>query len=563
MMKPRPHDFFESITKFENPTLSVFLTYTLSEDVINKLTEVCGAPKLILHDYKQGVTLSDNDGSTLVCLPIKTLKPNDTNCFHSKLALLKNNEGAKFIVGSANLSRDSFITEKEIAFELTLSFDNANDVYVYNQIVAYLEQLQPQLIGDKTIFKTTLEQLIYNNLKVTESTSQFVHNTTDASIYDALNNYLAKHKKGEKASAIKIATPFVSKEYGEQLAKIMEITGSSNVSMYLRNGVQIDEFKNAGFKIWQPINPKSKRNGFHAKLVLIEYGTNESVLYIGSANFTKQGFFNTLNEGANQECGVIVSVPKDELNTWFNTNYWNELSPPELKDYEVTQEDTEQLNTTTYYAWAEKTEQEITTTYVYNPEPLLITKTKNGEEIKGKTDGEIFSTTELKEDSSGKVNFYIDDKKVEVCVSVPTDYTKALNEKSESIFEGFKGINSVNTKELDGAINTRGINMGTTAVKITNYPKLEQYFKNVKLLTENIARKKYFSEYEEKRIETEINSNNDGCTLYLTLQLLKILKQKTNTTNSVKACEKRIDELAKHLGIGKQQLTTFTKRWLI
>lgn len=562
MMKPRPYDFFESITKFENPTLSVFLTYTLSEDVINKLTEACTAPKLILHDYKQGVTLSDNDSSTLVCLPIKTLNPNDTNCFHSKLALLKNNEGAKFIVGSANLSRDSFITEKEIAFELTLSFDKANDVYVYNQIVAYLEQLQPQLIGDKTIFKTTLEQLKFNNLKATESTTQFVHNTANASIYDALNNYLAKYKKGKKASAIKIATPFVSKEYGDKLAKITAITDSRNVSMYLRNGVQIDEFKNAGFKIWQPTNPKSKRNGFHAKLVLIEYDNAERVLYIGSANFTKQGFFNTLNDGANQECGVIVSVPKDTLNEWFNTSYWND--PLESKkDYEVTQENTEQLNTTTHYAWAEKTEQDITTTYVYNPKQLPIKKTKDGVEIKSKTDGEIFSTTELKEDSSGKVNFYIGDNKVEVCVSVPTDYTTALNEKSESIFELFKGINSVNTKELDGAINTRGINTSTTAVKITNYPKLEQYFKNVKLLTENIARKKYFSEYEEKRIETEINSNNDGCTLYLTLQLLKNLKQKTNATNSVKACEKRIDELAKHLGISKQQLTTFTKKWLI
>jgi phosphatidylserine/phosphatidylglycerophosphate/cardiolipin synthase-like enzyme len=559
-MNKSSKDFFQSIGEFPH-SIGIYLTYTLDNEVIDKLTEFATGTKLILHDIKQGKTIDDNDNSTIVCIPIKTLKPNEKNCFHSKLALLKSENGAKFIVGSANLSVDSFVTEKEIALELDLDFERSSDVFIYNKILNFFEQLKNQLIVQNDIWEQTLDKLRFKELPEKESDIQFVFNSAEISILDELKRYLTKNRKGQKAKGIKIATPFVSKNY----TKIEEVKAiTNNISVYLRNGAKIEPFKAHQFSIFQPSHTHKKRKGFHAKLILVEFNS-EAVLFIGSANFTEQGFFNTLNESASQECGIILRVSSAEMHEWFSDNLWNQLSENEIENYvEADDNSLEFFETqTSHYAWAEKANSKIVT-YIFNPNKLPVTKIKDGHKINlsNVDDDFLFKTNELEEQNQ-KVNFFIGDEKISIPVFELSEYISGLSEKGESIFDTFRGMYSVNPIELDIAINKQKLSVSeTTGIKITEPPKLEQYFYNVKYLIQSLKHKKRFSVGMEKEVIAEINNSNDGRTIYLTLQLLKLFSTKDYSENLKSICNKRIAELSDKLNIDKKNLNSFIKGWL-
>uniref|UniRef100_UPI0023F14544 phospholipase D-like domain-containing protein n=1 Tax=Flavobacterium filum TaxID=370974 RepID=UPI0023F14544 len=535
------------------------LTYTLDNEVIEKLSEVSSGTKLILHDFKQGISLEDNSNSTIVCVPMKPLKPNDKNCFHSKLALLKSESGAKFIVGSANLSVDSFATEKEIAIEMELEFKTDTDVFIYNQILNFFEQLNSQLLIQSSIWEQTISKLRFKELPIKQNEIHFVFNSKEKSIFDELKNYFAKHRSGQRAKSIKVATPFVSDEYSK-IEEVKSIT--ENISIYLRTGAKIKPFQNYHFKIFQPSN--KKREGFHSKLLLIEFNS-DAVLFIGSANFTEQGFFNTLNESANQECGIILKVSLQEMQEWFSESYWKQLSEIEISNYTESEDNSLEFfaSQNTHYAWAEK-EKSVITTYIFNPNNSPVSKTKGGNKIKlQNTDSEfLFKTNEIQEQNQ-TVTFFIGDNKISVSVFELNEYIAGLNQKGESIFDWFKGIYSVNPVELDTAINEGKLSIQeTTNIRITEPPKLEQYFYNVKNLMQSIKHKKYFTDFNESEIQKEINKTDDGRTLYLSLQLLKAFNTKPNTENIKQVCRKRISELANKLNINEKTLNTFIKGWL-
>jgi phosphatidylserine/phosphatidylglycerophosphate/cardiolipin synthase-like enzyme len=557
-MKKISKDFFQSIAEYSH-NIGVYLTYTLDNEVIEKLSEVASGTKLILHDFKQGISIDDNANSTIVCVPMKPLKPNEKNCFHSKLALLKSEAGAKFIVGSANLSVDSFATEKEIAIEMELEFKNDTDVFIYNEILNFFEQLKSQLLIQNSIWEQTINKLRFKELPEKSSDIHFVFNSKDKSIFDEYKNYLASYRSGQTAKSIKVATPFVSDEY----SKIEEVKSiSENISIYLRTGAKIKPFQNHKCKIFQPLN--KKREGFHSKLMLTEFNS-DAVLFIGSANFTEQGFFKTQNESANQECGIILKVPLKEMQEWFAESFWKQLSEIEVADYTEAEDNSLEFfdSQNNHYAWAEKVNS-IITTYIFNPNNLPVRKTKDGIKTKlQRTDSEfLFKTTEFEEQKQ-TVNFFIGDEKISVSVFELTEYIAGLNEKGESIFDSFKGIYSVNPTELDIAINEGKLSIKeTTSIKITEPPKLEQYFYNVKYLLQSIKHKKYFTDFNESEIQNEINKTDDGRTLYLTLQLFKVFSTKPNTENIKQECTKRISELADKLSIDQKTLNTFIKAWL-
>lgn len=557
-MKKNSKDFFDSIKEYSH-NIGVYLTYTLDNEVIEKLSEVASSTKLILHDFKQGISLDDNANSTIVCVPMKPLKSNEKNCFHSKLALLKSEVGAKFIVGSANLSVDSFATEKEIAIEMELEFKTDTDVFIYNQILNFFEQLKSQLFIQGSIWEQTISKLRFKELPTKSNSIDFIFNSNEKSIFAEYKNYLEKHRSGQTAKSIKVATPFVSDEY----SRIEEVKNiSDNISIYLRTGAKIKPFQNHQFKIFQPLN--KKREGFHSKLLLTEFNS-DAVLFIGSANFTEQGFFKTLNESANQECGIVLKVPLKEMQEWFGENYWKQLSAIEVADYEEAKDNSIEFfdSRNNHYAWAEKENSKITT-YIFNPNNLPVRKTKEGNKIKlQNTDSEfLFKTNEFEEQKQA-VNFFIGDENISVSVFELNEYIAGLNEKGESIFDSFKGIYSVNPTELDTAINEGKLSVSeTTSIKITEPPKLEQYFYNVKYLLQSIKHKKYFTDFNESEIQNEINKTDDGRTLYLTLQLFKTFSTKQNTANIKQECSKRISELAEKLNIDQRTLNTFIKGWL-
>lgn len=559
-MKKNSKDFFQSISEFSHH-IGVYLTYTLDKEVIEKISEVSSGTKLILHDFRQGISIDDNANSTIFCIPMKPLKSNEKNCFHSKFALLKSAVGAKFIVGSANLSVDSFTTEKEIAIEIELEFKNETDVYIYNEILNFLSQLidNKQLITGNTALKQTLDKLSHSELPNKKGDITFIYNSKEKSIFDEYKDYLNRHRSAEKVESIKVATPFVSDEYSK-IDEVRSIT--NNISVYLRTGAKIKPFQKYQCKIFQPLN--KKRAGFHSKMMLTEF-YSYAVLFIGSANFTEQGFFKTLNESANQECGIILKVQIEEMRDWFGQQYWKQLSDNEIANYKEAEDNSLEFydSQNNHYAWAEKFNTKITT-YIFNPNNFPVRKTKCGSIIKlEKTDGEFLFTTNEFEEQNQKVNFFIGDERVSVSVFELAEYIAGLNEKGESIFESFKGLYSVNSIELDTAINEGKLSTSeNTSIKITEPPKLEQYFYNVKYLMKNIENKKYFTDFNVSEIKYEINKIDDGRTLYLTLQLFKVFSTIPNTETIKQECTKRINELAEKLNIDKKTLNTFIKGWL-
>ena len=400
---------------------------------------------------------------------------------------------------------------------MELEFKTDTDVFIYNQILNFFEQLKSQLIVSNNVWEQTLDKLRFKGLPEMESDIQFVFNSPEKSIFDEYKFYLTQFRSGQKVKRLKVATPFVSDEY-RRIEEVKNIT--SDISIYLRKGARINPFEKHQFKIFQPAN--KKREGFHSKLVLAEFNS-DAVLYIGSANFTEQGFFKTLDESANQECGIILKISTLEMQEWFNEKLWKQLSAKEIADFKEKDaciEDFDSVGKT--YAWAEK-ENSKTTTYIFNPNKLPVTKTIGGKKInlvKVDTDY-LFKTNELQEKNQ-KVIICIDDTEISIPVFELSEYISGLSEKGESIFYSFKGIYSVNPNELDASIDKQKLSVsGTSGVKITEPPKLEQYFYNVKTLIQSLSRRKRFSVGIEKEIIAEINKSSDGRTLYLTLQLLK------------------------------------------
>lgn len=558
-MRSKSKDFFESIGEFPY-NIGIYLTYTLDTVVIEKLTEYATGTILILHDYSQGKILEYNRDSRIICLPVNTLLPHQQNCFHSKLVLLKADERAKLIVGSVNLSTDSFSSEKEIAFEKELKFDNSEDVFLYKQVLTFFEKIGEQVPVSKDIFKNTLKKLKYPNLTQSTSDIEFVYNSKDKSIFDCLGSYIKKNRRDQKAKSIKIATPFVSDKYKaiEDFKKI-----SPNISVYLRNGAKIEPFKQNGFKVFQPI--KGKRSGFHAKLVLIEY-KSDALLFIGSANFTEQGFFQNANQSSNQECGIILKTSKNEMNYWFDEKLWTQM---DIENYKVNSDDnsTEWIQTgNEFYAWA-ITENNKIITHIYNPEKLQVIQ--DGKKINLQTIDEnlnLFKTEKLKvkDKEQNIIKFEIGGKEIKIAVFELEEFNAANNKRNESIFYSFGGISSVNPKEVDEAIDKEKISIPitTTKINITEPPKLEQYYYNVKNLCKIIKNKKYFSEYNEREIKEELRKTNDGRSMYLALKLYKIFWHKPNTENISLLCRKRIDELSNELVIDQHRLNKFIKEWL-
>ncbi len=58
-MKSRK-DFFQTINNFPH-SLAVYLTLTLDKEVIEKIAENSYGNIIILHDYRQGVSLKNNE----------------------------------------------------------------------------------------------------------------------------------------------------------------------------------------------------------------------------------------------------------------------------------------------------------------------------------------------------------------------------------------------------------------------------------------------------------------------------------------------------------------------
>lgn len=558
-MKSRK-DFFQTINSFPH-SLAVYLTFTLDKEVIKKLLENSYANIIILHDFRQGVSLKNNWNNRISCIPVNTFKQHQQNCFHSKLALLKGDENAKLILGSANLSKDSFSKEKEICFEMELDFHSE----LYSSVVRYLESLIPQTHSSTEVLKNTLSKFRFStgNSKYQQGL-RFVFNSEKESIYESIR----KEIESNEQPVLKIASPFLSADFKSILSNFIQEINPKEIQLFLRKNSSIpDELKSfQNLKLFQP-KSRSTRNGFHAKLISIEY-LNKETVFIGSANFSLQGFFLNLEQASNQECGVVISSKeKHILDDWFNEGWEKPVSISEWNEDETlkAQSEVEHLNLEPY-VWAETNTENETTLLFYLPNPQLVNNVSaDGSKLKLTSKNSDLEIFQCKYQPKGNTVLIKIGKQFseEIAIFNLFAFEQRAKENGESLFFEGNKIDSVNPALLREAIEKDGITVKTLGAVVVEPPYLEQYFNNVKYRITQLSKRKFFSDYHTEELQTFIEKVSGGEGIYFITQLLKCFEEKQQD-KLVSICNSRVDVLlneTESLNISSKTFNTFFKTW--
>lgn len=557
-MKSRK-DFFQTINSFPH-SLAVYLTFTLDKEVIEKIAENSYGNIIILHDYRQGVSLKNNWNNRVVCIPINTYNQHQQNCFHSKLVLLKGDDKAKLLLGSANLSKDSFSKEKEICFETELDFHSE----LYNSVVDYIESLISQTHTSTDVLHKAVTKFRFSNEAIKKQSGlTFIYNSVNTSIYDNI----AKHLKENEQPILKIASPFLSSDFKTDFSDFIAKLNPKEVQFFLRKNYPLpDSFKAIqGLKLFQP-KPRSTRNGFHAKVISIEYAKNE-IVFVGSANFSRQGFFMNLQQGANQECGVVISSGrKNILNDWFNEGWEKPLTINEWEEDSTAVEQSAEIFPDQPYVWAERNNEKAATIFFYIPNQELLTKvyaddTKLILQQKNISLGIYQCEYKFK---SEIIRIKIGNSfSEEITIFNEISFEQRAKEIGDSLFFEANRIDSVIPSVLNEAIESEGITVKILGAVVVEPPYLEQYFYNVKNRIAILARRKFFSDYHTCELQTLLENISGGDGIYFVIQLLKCFEGKKQK-QLCNICNEKIKELlseTESLNISSESFNTFYKNW--
>lgn len=556
-MERRSNSLFEAISDFAH-NIGIYLTYTLDPRVVSKLTEHATGTITILHDYRQGQNIVFNQNSSIVAIPVKAWGAGDQHCFHSKIILLKNHDSAKIIVSSANLTTTHFIpAEKEIVWEVTIRFEVAEQAAFYHSVVQYLSYLEHLIPVKNEVYHHTLQTLqVHTALAQNPLTCRFIYNDAHHSMFTHIQAFLRDNHLDKPAEKAWIATPFVSDHYGDHAFASL----SKECSIYLRKGSRIPVAFHT-HKIFQA-DPKSKRNLFHAKIIVLHF-KKKCVVFIGSANFTDQGLLKTTTASGNQECGVVFITEPTAMNDWFRDKYWHPVT--DLEHYrEDVQNAVERMEASCSYAWAEK-QQRTLTVYVFNPQHKNITQTGKKIACEKLPEG-FYTTTRLRssyENEIEVVRFFVGSIEMVIGVFSPAEFN-TNTQKKEGLFDLFKGVYSVNPGQMDQVLEGERIKIESEAgIVITEPPRLEQYYQNVKRQVRYISSRQFFTDSNVQEVHHQLHHSADIRILYLALHLQKIFLQKPQCAKLSAICRKRIGELASEHDIDNTQLEKFLKQWLV
>jgi HKD family nuclease len=560
-MKSRK-DFFQVINSFPH-SLAVYFTFTLDKEVIQKIAESTYANIVILHDYRQGVSLTKKDFSNfinrIICIPVNTFKQHQQNCFHPKLALLKGDDKAKILLGSANLSKDSFSKEKEICFEADLEFHSE----IYNSVVNYIQSLMSQTHTSTDVLKNIVNKFRFSNEKWKQQSGiSFVSNSFKSSI----SNNILTHLQADEQPILKIASPFLSTDFKMDLFDFISQINPSEIQLYLRKNYpvprELKSFNN--LKLFQP-KSRSTRNGFHAKLISIEYA-NKEINFIGSANFSRQGLFLNLEQGANQECGVIISgKQKNILADWFNEGWEKPVSITEWDEDESLAQQAEIIQDEPY-VWAEKVNGKEVNLFFHLPDSELQNKViADGQKltlIPKVADLNLYqcSFKPKGETILIKIGDFFSE---EITIFNEQLFELRAKEIGDSLFFESNNIDSVNPATLQEAVEKDGIPITTMGAVVIEPPYLEQYFYNVKNRLAVLARRKFFSDFHNEELENLLQNISGGEGIYFITQLLKCFENKQQTELCL-ICNRRIEKLLSETGtlnISSKSFNAFFKNW--
>lgn len=298
----RPKDLFTKIREFPHH-LGVFATYTIDNDVVEKLKEHTVARTFIMHDSQQGFTAASTYGGRLCLRPARLHKSKGMLAkakFHPKITLLVNEKKAAIGVGSANLTRDSFqksgsnYSEKETYAWIEVD----RDAEELAHLVQWLERFCVR--GWEDIFK---QIRVTKTMSANNSAWLFLNNQSEPIGDQILRSIKKKWKFDLTKAACHIVSPFLSRNAREHVVSWLDQVDPRETIVYARKNKNVDVFCDTPALIRFPEQGK-KRERFHSKQIMFEWEKERTaVLYLGSANFTKQGFFCPKNRAATLNVG--------------------------------------------------------------------------------------------------------------------------------------------------------------------------------------------------------------------------------------------------------------------
>ena len=558
-------DYFSFIREFPH-TLSIFLTFTIDKEVIDKIRESSSGRTIIIHDLKTGLALRENYKSRLICIPA-VIPTAYSNCFHSKLVILKGYDKIRILTGSMNLTRSSFSVHQEMCFQKDLDLDSTQ----FREIIKILEAIKlPESININ--FIDELKTIEKNEQTPKRKELTYIDNSK-SSIAEKLidQSCIREFKK----PTLKIVTPFLSRKLSSGYLELLEKINPQRVELYTRSSNKLPiEIRDSKIKtlIYNPLKGKSKFN-FHAKIIFIDYGS-EILLYLGSGNFTEQGFFNSLKNGGNQECGAIIKTDNPAelkyLREWLQKG-WEK--PKSIEEWIKTEETdpTEEQYIQKPYGFAIR-EGKLINLFLYSPDlsGVMSQQIEVNKQIITviRKDGLFHSTLNDVSSNTENLKIIFCDEEIDVVIFQTEKYSEWRKYDGDSLFSyQSTPIESVNDHELSEAIEKEGIRVGSGNTIIIEPPKLEQFYQNVRKEINFIKKKKYFSVYHQKELEEKLSMQNGGMGIYFIMQLLKVFKLIEVKNNfSMKpfsdTCYKYLDKLLYDVNKDQKGFYKFLKQWL-
>lgn len=525
-----PKDFFEEIGRF-GPISGLFLTYTLDQDVIEKLVEVCPGTVIILHDHRCGVSLEDNHRHKVVCLPVAFSNEQEANCFHPKLALLRNESEAMIMIGSANLSRGAFVREKELVASGRMKLDHP----ICKAAIRFLRTQADHLVHGSELLLDALSRFEVHSSNSKEEEDKKLLFNTEESIFDQLGRLLP----GDLVfDAIHIISPFLPRE-AAWLKVFRKRFKSTGYRFHLRVSDRTTRAIKQVFPDSEIVSPKG-HNSFHYKAYIFR-AKKVDYIVLGSANFTTQGFFRSANERGNMECVLVLRVPSSApLTKWLKDSWKHPVSMSDvIANDSLGQVDEGIQEASLPYAHAQREEKQ-TKVVLYVPESYSIQKirctpslTRDWEPIIDQP-GFYVGFTGICQQLTLKSNEPKWEQKI--CVFNEDEFVNLYTYYGDSLFSEPDKTNSIRTKELREALHRSARVIRAGASTIAQRPFLEQYHKNVQTRLKFLHSKAYFSAWHESELTALLKEEDGGAGCFLLLKLIQFFSKHHAGKNMTELC---------------------------
>lgn len=552
-------DYFSYIREFDHK-LGIFFTFTLDKEVINKIRENTSGRTIILHDYRQGVSSDPAWKNRVLCIPVFTKFLKTDTCFHAKIALLKGADRARILLGSMNLSRSSFSGYKEMCYAIDVDYSSS----LYASIIQYFLQLPLELLNNH--WKSILDELnmVHSDKRGASQNGTnglFVNNVSSGSTMAASVLRFIESKRYKDRPTMRIVTPFVSDSYGDDLTQFIAQVNPKKTYLYLRDRTKLPrEIANGAIPNVSIIRPKAQRKTFHAKLILLEY-EKKTVLYVGSANITRPGFFLELPTGGNAEHGIIVELAdKRDIIEWLTKGWDKPVGIDEWNGSEVIA--VEMGDSMQSYAWAERKDGKKVELYLMLSKPEIINKIRvDGKKTLFNQVGPSFYQAVV-QSSREMLVVNLHDEDIKLHIFDANVFENAKRDDGENLFSIDNNILDETIREdvLKREIQKKGIRIASKGVTIVEPPLLEQLYYNIRHVIKLIGKRRTFDASHLNELKKELQLHQNASGIYFMMQLYKVFhERKLDVFENI--CLERLNELIKVVQLPEKSFSGFLSQW--